>query len=40
MSWIGVIEGGKDARFSETWVKQDGTWKCMAAHVSMMQTKP
>ena len=40
VSWIAPIEGGKDARFSETWVKQGGTWKCAAAHVSLVQTKP
>ncbi len=40
VSWIDAIEGGKDARFSETWVKQDGTWKCAAAHVSLVQRKP
>jgi hypothetical protein len=40
VSWIDAIEGGKDARFSETWVKQDGTWKCAAAHVSLVQGKP
>ena len=40
VSWIDAIEGGKDARFSETWVKQDGTWKCAAAHVSLVQEKP
>ena len=40
VSWIDAIEGGKDARFSETWVKQSGTWKCAAAHVSLVQGKP
>jgi len=40
VSWIDAIEGGKDARFSETWVKQDGTWKWAAAHVSLVQGKP
>ena len=39
VSWISAIQG-RDARFSETWVKQNGGWKCAAAHVSMIQTKP
>ena len=39
VSWIEAIRG-KDARFSETWVKDGGTWKVAAAHVSMIQSKP
>jgi hypothetical protein len=39
VSWIEAIRG-KDARFSETWVKDGGTWKVAAAHVSMIQAKP
>jgi hypothetical protein len=39
VSWVEAIQG-KDARFSETWVKQGGTWKVAAAHVSMIQPKP
>jgi len=39
VSWIDAIRG-KDARFSETWVKDGGTWKVAAAHVSMIQSKP
>lgn len=39
VSWIEAIRG-KDARFSETWVKDGGTWKVAAAHVSMIQLKP
>jgi len=40
VSWISAIQG-KDARFSETWVKQkNGVWMVAAAHVSMIQAKP
>jgi hypothetical protein len=39
VNWIEAIRG-KDARFSETWVKDGGTWKVAAAHVSMIQSQP
>ena len=39
VSWIEAIRG-KDARFSETWVKEGSIWKVAAAHVSMIQAKP
>ena len=38
VNWISAIQG-KDARFTEVWVKQGGIWKVAAAHVSMMGAK-
>lgn len=38
LNWISSIQG-KDARFTEVWVKQSGSWKVAAAHVSMMVPK-
>jgi uncharacterized protein DUF4440 len=38
VNWIAAIQG-KDARFTEVWVKQNGAWKVAGAHVSMIQVK-
>ena len=38
VNWISAIQG-KDARFTEVWIKRGGSWKVAAAHVSMMQKK-
>jgi ketosteroid isomerase-like protein len=39
LNWISGIQG-KDARFTEVWVKIGGSWKVAGAHVSMIQKKP
>jgi ketosteroid isomerase-like protein len=39
LNWISAIQG-KDARFTEVWVKISGSWKVAGAHVSMIQKKP
>ena len=39
VNWVSAIQG-KDARFTEVWVKIGGSWKVAGAHVSMMQKKP
>jgi ketosteroid isomerase-like protein len=39
LTWISAIQG-KDARFTEVWVKIGGGWKVAGAHVSMIQTTP
>ena len=39
LHWIAPIQG-KDARFTEVWVKGSAGWKVAGAHVSMIQQKP
>jgi len=39
LNWISAMQG-KDARFTEVWVKIRGSWKVAGAHVSMIQKKP
>ena len=39
LNWLSAIQG-KDARFTEVWVKIGGRWKVAGAHVSMIQQKP
>jgi ketosteroid isomerase-like protein len=39
LNWISAIQG-KDARFTEVWVKIGRRWKVAGAHVSMIQKKP
>jgi hypothetical protein len=39
-NWTQDVANGREARFTEIWVKQKGNWTCAAAHASLVMAKP
>lgn len=39
LNWAQMNNQGGTSRLTEVWVKQNGTWKCAAAHASTMPQK-
>jgi ketosteroid isomerase-like protein len=40
LNWAQKNNQGATSRFTEVWVKENGTWKCAAAHASAVAAKP